>query len=37
VRDPTLGILRAMTEDDHVRLNRSAWDEWSTEYEEPDR
>jgi SAM-dependent methyltransferase len=24
-------------EGDHVRTNRSAWDEWSTEYEEPGR
>src|SRR2546423_531650 len=24
-------------DNDHVRRNRSAWDEWSTEYEEPGR
>jgi SAM-dependent methyltransferase len=23
------------TQEDHVRRNRSAWDEWSAEYEEP--
>jgi SAM-dependent methyltransferase len=26
-----------MVEGDHVRRNRSAWDEWSTQYEEPGR